>query len=756
MIKNQIATITIDDIGTDGEGIGKQEGYTLFVKGAVVGDVAKVRVLKAKKNYGYAKVEELLIPSPNRVLPKCPVAGKCGGCQLQQMSYESQLEYKANKVKNCMLRIGGISKEQLARSMEPVIGMEEPYYYRNKAQYPVGIGKDGRSVMGFYANHSHSIIECTDCAIQEPVNTAILPVIKAFMEEKHIPAYDELTGKGLVRHVLTRVGFHTKEVMVCIIINGRKFPQAAELAENVRKAVENHHDNSGKGGYILKSFCLNVNTEKTNVILGQEILPVYGETYITDKIGEIQYRISPLSFYQVNPRQTVKLYEKALEYADLSGNEIVWDLYCGIGTISLFFAQKAKQVYGVEIVPQAIEDAKVNSELNNITNAEFFAGAAEEVMPAKYKESGGTMKADVICVDPPRKGCEQSLLDTIASMEPKRIVYVSCDPATLARDVKYLGEKGYELKKVCPVDQFGHSTHVETVILLSRKKPDAIIEFDEFLESENGYRLMTLSVGVGEKPNLNEAQFKKLCKYVLDVQGIDGTTSEIMGSFSKAKKSPVFSSESDSDERIYELSERNHEVIQNLFSYGELAEQLPRYKERLKKDHFPHIWERLSLKTQDILAMAECLYCGVNDCNSADYAPICLEYCRALEVEMNEQIFTPFKNGVDVFRVAQRNYFYDKLKEAREMTLGECVFLLDKCTHPSHPLTELKRNIQTDIKQNRTLLGEAVDVLRSLNENVRRLSAHTTVMSYDELIETRQKVLGIGHLNLFYVLRDNR
>lgn len=469
MTKNQIVTITIEDIGTEGEGIGRYDGYTLFVKGAVVGDVARVKVLKAKKNYGYAKVEELLTPSPNRVTPKCPVAGKCGGCQLQQMSYESQLNYKAEKVKNCLLRIGGISSEQLAAVTEPVIGMEEPYHYRNKAQYPVGTGKDGQPVMGFYASHSHSIIDCTDCAIQEPVNAVILPVIKSFMEEKHISAYDETTGKGLLRHVLTRVGFHTKEVMVCLIINEKKFPGAAELAEKLASVVENYRDVAGNGGYLLQSFCLNVNTEMTNVILGQEILPVYGETYITDAIGEIQYRISPLSFYQVNPRQTVKLYEKALEYAGLSGNEIVWDLYCGIGTISLFLAQKAKQVYGVEIVPQAIEDAKVNSELNNITNAEFFAGAAEEVMPAKYKESGGTMKADVICVDPPRKGCEQSLLDTIASMEPKRIVYVSCDPATLARDVKYLGEKGYELKKVCPVDQFGHSTHVETVCLLTRK-----------------------------------------------------------------------------------------------------------------------------------------------------------------------------------------------------------------------------------------------------------------------------------------------
>lgn len=470
MTKNQIVTITIEDIGNDGEGIGKYEGYTLFVKGAVIGDVAKVKVLKAKKTYGYAKVEELITPSSDRVTPKCPVAGRCGGCQLQHISYPRQLAYKADKVKNCLSRIGGIPTEQLERIMEPIIGMDEPYHYRNKAQFPVGMGKDGQPVMGFYAGHSHNIIDCTDCAIQEPVNAAILPVIKKFMVEKKISAYEEETGKGLLRHVLTRVGFQTKEVMVCLIINGRKLPFAEELAEKVSEVVENFRDFNGAGGYLLKSFCLNVNTEKTNVILGQEIIPVMGQTYITDYIGEIKYQISPLSFYQVNPKQTVKLYEKALEYAGLSGNEIVWDLYCGIGTISLFLAQKAKQVYGVEIIPQAIEDAKNNAKINNLTNAEFFVGAAEEVMPAKYRESNGMMKADVICVDPPRKGCEESLLDTVAAMEPERIVYVSCDPATLARDVKYLGEKGYEVTRVCPVEQFGHSFHIETVVLMSRKE----------------------------------------------------------------------------------------------------------------------------------------------------------------------------------------------------------------------------------------------------------------------------------------------
>ncbi len=280
--------------------------------------------------------------------------------------------------------------------------------------------------------------------------------------------------------------------------------------------------------------------------------------------------------------------------------------------------------------------------------------------------------------------------------------------------------------------------------------------FDELLESENGYRLLSLSVGVGEDSELNIRQFKKLCKYVLDVQGMDGTTSEIMGSYSKTLKFMEKTGESGSDDCVYELSERNHAVIQSLFSFGELAEQLPKYKERLKKDHFPHVWDRLSLKTQDILAMAECLYDGVNNCDAADYAPICLEYCRALEVEMNELIFTPFKNGADIVGMAQRNYFYDKLKESREMTLGECVFLLDKCTHPSHPLTDLKRSVQTTIKHNRTLLGEAVGILRSLNENVRRLSAHTTVMCYNDLINTRQMVLGIGNLNLFYTMRDDR
>lgn len=475
MTKNQIVAVTIEDMGTDGEGIGRYEGYTLFVKGAVPGDVVRVKVLKAKKTYGYAKIEEIVTPSLDRVIPCCPEAGKCGGCQLQQLSYRKQLSYKEQKVKSCLQRIGGLPEQMLDSVMEPILGMDEPYHYRNKAQYPVGVGKDGEPAMGFYAGHSHTIIEHTDCAIQEPINSVILKTVRDFMKEYQIPAYEEESGRGLVRHTLTRVGYVTKEVMVCLVLHGRKLPYAEELTGRLKQAVDGFSAESVQGAeyaqtaeYSLKSVCLNVNMERTNVILGKEILPVYGEPYITDEIGGIKYQISPLSFYQVNPKQTVRLYEKALEYAELSGNEVVWDLYCGIGTISLFLARQAKQVYGVEIVPQAIEDAKRNAVLNGIANAEFFVGAAETVMPEKYQESGGTMRADVIVVDPPRKGCEQSLIDTAAAMQPERIVYVSCDPATLARDVKYLGEKGYEVKKVCPVDMFPMTGHVECVCLLSK------------------------------------------------------------------------------------------------------------------------------------------------------------------------------------------------------------------------------------------------------------------------------------------------
>lgn len=453
IVKNTECIITIEDITSDGEGIGRADGFALFVKDTIMGDVVKVKVMKTKKTYGYARLMEIITPSPYRVEPVCSVARQCGGCQLQHCSYEKQLEFKENKVKNCLERIGKLTDFEL----EPIIGMDEPFYYRNKAQFPVGKDKEGKIVMGFYAGRTHSIIDTPHCYIQAKENDKILPVIRNFMEQYNIEPYNETTHTGLVRHILTRVGYTTGEIMVCLVINGTRLPFAEKLVEQLTKIDK------------MTSITINTNKEKTNVILGNKIVTLWGTDYITDYIGDIKYQISPLSFYQVNPVQTRKLYQTALDYAGLTGEEIVWDLYCGIGTISLFLAQKAKQVYGVEIVPEAINDAKQNAKINNIKNAEFFVGASEEVLPQKYEESNGEMRADVIVVDPPRKGCDEALLETVVKMQPKRVVYVSCDPATLARDLKYLEENGFKVEKVRACDMFGNSVHAETVCLLTWK-----------------------------------------------------------------------------------------------------------------------------------------------------------------------------------------------------------------------------------------------------------------------------------------------
>ena len=450
--KNDEFVVDIEDLTAEGDGVAKLDGYTLFIKDALVRDKARVSIMKTKKNYGYARLQEIIEPSPYRVEPVCPVARKCGGCQLQHCSYERQLTYKQEKIANCLSRIGGFAEIP----MEPILGMEEPFYYRNKAQFPVGKNKDGEIVTGFYAGRTHDIIDTSHCAIQAKGNEEILLRVKEYMKECKVEPYDEVTHSGLVRHILTRVGFTTGEVMVCLIVNGTSIPKPEVLVEKLQDI---------KG---MTSISININKEKTNRILGERCKTLWGKDYIEDYIGDIKYQISPLSFYQVNPVQTTRLYQTALEYAGLSGDEIVWDFYCGIGTISLFLAQKAKQVYGVEIVPQAIEDAKQNAKINHISNAEFFVGAAEEVLPKKYEESNGTMAADVIVVDPPRKGCDGTLLDTILKMSPKKIVYVSCDPATLARDLKVLCEKDYKLERVRGCDMFSQSFHVETVCLLTR------------------------------------------------------------------------------------------------------------------------------------------------------------------------------------------------------------------------------------------------------------------------------------------------
>ena len=467
MKKDDLIEVTIEDLSEEGTGIGKFEGMTFFIKDAVIGDRVRAKIMKMKKNYGFARLMEVLTPSPDRVEPLCPVARQCGGCQIQAMSYEAQLAFKTRKVESNLKRIGKF--EEIP--MESIIGMEDPFHYRNKGQFPFGKNRDGKIITGFYAGRTHSIIENTSCHLGKEVNEEILEKILAWMNVFHVEPYNEATGKGLMRHSLIRCGFRTGEIMVCLVINGRKIPGEEALVDSL-KIIPG-----------MTSISLNVNKEKTNVILGREVINLWGRPYIEDYIGEVKYQISPLSFFQVNPVQTERLYGKALEYAGLTGEETVWDLYCGIGTISLFLARKARKVYGVEIIPDAIEDARRNASLNGFTNTEFYVGKAEEVLPEKYEKEG--VRADVIVVDPPRKGCDETLLSTMVKMQPERIVYVSCDSATLARDLRYLCDNGYELKRVCPADMFPQTVHVETVVLLSHKKADSYIHIDvEFGEGE--------------------------------------------------------------------------------------------------------------------------------------------------------------------------------------------------------------------------------------------------------------------------------
>ena len=518
--KNDCVELTIEDIGVSGEGIGKVDGYTLFVKDTVIGDVVRVKIMKAKKNYGYARLMDIIKPSKDRVEPACPIARQCGGCQIQAMNYNAQLKYKQKLVKDNLLRISGLT-EGVDYEMCEILGMDTPFRYRNKAQYPVGEDKDGNIVMGFYAGHTHSIIACPDddCMLGHSDNAFILNTVKEWMKEYRVRAYNENIHKGTVRHVLIRTGYHTDEVMVCLVI---KKMLRKEAADGLVKAIQKLKIN-------VASLVVNINKEDTNVILGKECITLYGRPYIEDYIGDIKFQISPLSFYQVNPKQTEVLYNKALEFAGLKGNESVWDMYCGIGTISLFLAKKAGKVYGVEIVPQAIEDAKNNAKINNIDNAEFFVGKAEEVVPAFYKKQTGVQsdndstdskeydmtRPDVVVVDPPRKGCDKKLLDTIVSMTPDRIVYVSCDSATLARDLKLLVEYGYKVEKVQPVDQFGNTVHVETVVLLSHKKPDGHINVKvEFGEGEGKVPLDDIAQRAESYKPKERVTYKMIKEYI--------------------------------------------------------------------------------------------------------------------------------------------------------------------------------------------------------------------------------------------------
>ena len=537
--KNDMVTVTIEDVGMEGEGIGKIDGFPLFIKDAVVGDTVEAKIIKSKKNYAYARVEKVVTPSPFRVEPPCKSHRQCGGCQIQALSYDRQLAFKQDKVRNNLLRIGGFYEAEVDRVMEPVVGMENPLRYRNKAQYPFGTDKQGNPITGFYAGRTHSIIPNTECYLGREENREILQVILDYMKEYHVKAYDEETGRGIIRHALIRTGFYTGEIMVCLVINdkGKKETvRSSSEGESAKTSVDkNTAGTEDTISYLprqdklleklalikgMTSVSVSINTERTNVIMGKEIHTIWGSDTITDKIRvrdtgkvdmpytgeELTFSISPLSFYQVNPMQTEKLYSLALEYAGLTGKESVWDLYCGIGTISLFMALRAKEVYGVEIIPQAIDDARQNAVRNHIANAEFFVGKAEEVLPAVYEKEES--HPDVIVVDPPRKGCDEKCLDTMLKMAPSRIVYVSCDSATLARDLKLLCTGGYRLERVRPVDQFAHTVHVETVVLLSQRKPDDVIE----VEIELGEMDLTSAE--------SKATYAEIKDYVLKEQGL--------------------------------------------------------------------------------------------------------------------------------------------------------------------------------------------------------------------------------------------
>lgn len=448
--KNDYIDVEFVDLTHEGQGVAKIDGFPVFVPGGLPGESAQIKILNVKKNYGYGKLIEIREKSPYRVeIPKEDMH-KYGGCQLHHMSYEGQLQFKQNLVEQTLTRIGKLQDVNI----HPIIGMEQPFHYRNKAQVPVG-ERNGRLITGFYKPRTHEIIDTDESVIHmEAINDAI-KIVKEICSELGVTAYNEEAHTGVLRHIMARFGRKTDELMIVLITRTEKLPHREEIVGKIVAALPN-----------VKSIVHNVNPKRTNVILGEKTQVLWGQDVIYDYIGNVKFAISPRSFYQVNPVQTKVLYDKALAYAGLTGEEIVIDAYCGIGTISLFLAQQAKKVYGVEVVPDAINDAKKNADLNGITNVEFTVGEAETVIPNWAKEG---IHADVIVVDPPRKGCDAALLKTIIEMKPKRVVYVSCNPATLARDLGILEAGGYQTEEVQPVDMFPMTMHVECCVLLVKK-----------------------------------------------------------------------------------------------------------------------------------------------------------------------------------------------------------------------------------------------------------------------------------------------
>lgn len=494
--KNNEYILDIISVGYEGEGIAKIDGYPIFIEGAILGEKVKALIVKVKKNYAYGKLLEVIESSAERVEPKCKVYKRCGGCTVQHMNYKKQLDYKFERVKDCISKIGGLDSSLVQYPM----GMENPERYRNKVQLPVGMVK-GELSIGFYAPRSHNIINLDTCLIQDKVADKVTEITRKWMTKYNISAasIDGVFNKnGLIRHIMIRKGFTTNEVMVVLVATKEK-------VENIDKFIDLIKDNI-EG---IKSIILNVNKENTNVILGQECITLWGEDTITDYIDNFKFNISPLSFFQVNPVQTEKLYSKALEYAGLTGEETVFDAYCGTGTITLFLSQKAKKVYGVEIIEPAIINARENARINNIDNAEFFVGKSEEIIPELIEKG---IVPEVIVVDPPRKGCDIKLLDSIEKAKPRRVVYVSCDPSTLARDLKILEEKGYKTEKVQPVDMFPHTSHIETVALLSKLNVDKHIDVE--------IKLDELDLTSAE----SKATYAQIKEYVLEKFGLKVST----------------------------------------------------------------------------------------------------------------------------------------------------------------------------------------------------------------------------------------
>ncbi len=474
--KNDEIILTIDDISDDGSGIGRSDGFIFFVKNTLPGDRIKAKVMKVTKSYGFARCMEILESSCGRCKALCSVFEKCGGCSLQNYKYEEQLKYKYNKVKNDLIRIGGLTEEEVNEKLLPIVGMDDPYRYRNKAQYPVRMGKDGKPHAGFFAGHTHSVIETDDCLIEPEVNSGLLDAVLNWMNKNHVKAYDEESGKGLVRHVLIRHGFTSKECQVNLVINGSKIPDEAGLIKLLTDVMPDN----------LKSVTVCPNTRRDNVILGDSYRTIYGEGYITDTLVGITFKISPLSFYQVNPVQTEVLYGKAIELAGLNGNETVVDAYCGTGTIGLIASGHAGKVIGIELNPDAVRDARKNAKENKVTNAEFIKGDAGDCMERMAAEG---LKPDVLFMDPPRSGSTEKFLRSVLRAAPERIVYISCGPESLARDLKLLtAGKKYEVKAIQPVDMFPQTEHVETCCLMERLR-NAKDHVTFTLDMEDYYRI---------------------------------------------------------------------------------------------------------------------------------------------------------------------------------------------------------------------------------------------------------------------------